>query len=151
MRQQVFDNNTSPRRTAADICVRENERGYVTLLSVLIGGTVTTAIAVTLLLLGIASSRTVLALQNSNEAKAFAYACAEEALGRIRMSSAFSGTGNFVFGRGTCSYAVLTTGGQGRVVQATGIAGVAVRKVEVIVNQIRPAIVAGSWQEVVDF
>jgi len=63
-------------------------------------------ITLSVILLGLGSSRTSFSLEQSNQAKALANACAEEALWQIRDSMAFTGSGSLVLGQGTCGYAV---------------------------------------------
>jgi prepilin-type N-terminal cleavage/methylation domain-containing protein len=70
----------------------KNSTGYVALITVLVLGAVGAAVAATLVLLGLSSSRTSFALEQSNQAKALANACAEEALQQIRDSSSFTGS-----------------------------------------------------------
>jgi len=123
-------------------------RGYITLMSVLIVGAAGTAIAISLILLGLSSSRTSFAVEQSNQAKGLANACAEEALQQIRDSTPFTGSGNLSLGEGACDYTVTSQGGQNRTITASGEVGTIVRKVEVIVNAIQPAIELSSWREV---
>ncbi len=122
--------------------------GYVTLIAVLIIGAVGVAIATSLLLLGLGSSRTSFALQQSNQAKGLANACMEEALQQINGSIPFSGTGTLTIGQGTCTYTVTKLTGQNRTVAATGTVGSIVRKVNVSIDKISPNIHITSWQEV---
>ncbi len=124
--------------------------GYITLISVLVVGAVGVAIATSLILLGVGSSRTSFAVEQSNQAKALANACAEEALQQIRDSTPFIGTGSLTLGQGTCSYTVTSQGGQDRTVTASSTVGTIIRKVKVIINNINPLITPTSWQEVAD-
>ena len=128
-----------------------NKKGYVALITVLISGAIGVAIATSLLLLGLGSSRTSFALEQSNQAKALANACAEEALQQIRDSTPFTGTGSLTLGQGTCGYTVVNDGGENRTVTASGTVGTVVRKIKIIVNTINPAINLTSWQEAADF
>jgi len=128
-----------------------NKKGYVALITVLISGAIGVAIATSLLLLGLGSSRTSFALEQSNQAKALANACSEEALQQIRDSTPFTGTGSLTLGQGTCGYTVVNDGGENRTVTASGTVGTVVRKIKIIVNTINPAINLTSWQEVADF
>ena len=128
-----------------------NKKGYVALITVLISGAIGVAIATSLLLLGLGSSRTSFALEQSNQAKALANACSEEALQQIRDSTPFTGTGSLTLGQGTCGYTVANDGGEIRTVTASGTVGTVVRKIKIIVNTINPAINLTSWQEVADF
>lgn len=127
------------------------QRGYITLISVLIIGAVGLAIATSLILLGLGSSRTGFALEQSDQAKGLAMACAEEALQQIRDSTPFVGAGTVTLGQGTCTYTVTNTGGQTRLIIASGTVGSVVRKVRITISQINPTIIISSWQEVADF
>lgn len=125
--------------------------GFITLISVLVVGAVGVAITVSMILLGLGSSRTSFAIEQSNQAKALVNACVEEALQQIRDSTPFTGSGNLTLGQGTCSYTVTSQGGQNRTVTASGTVGPIVRKVTVIVDKINPVSIVTSWQEVTDF
>ncbi len=126
-------------------------RGYITLISVLLVGAVGLSIASSVLVLGVGTARTGFALQQSNEAKALANACAEEGLQRIRESAVFEGTDSLTFGSGTCTFTVTNLGSQNRSITATGTVGTVVRKVAVTISAINPRIVVSTWQEVADF
>ena len=124
--------------------------GYITLISVLVVGAVGVAITISLILLGLGSSRTSFALEQSNQAKALTNACAEEAMQQIRDSMSFTGNGNLSLGQGTCNYTVTSQGGQNRTITALGTVGTIVRKVKIIISKINPTITVTSWQEVAD-
>ena len=127
------------------------KKGYITLLMVIIVGAIGVATGVSLLLLGVGSSRTSLSFEKSNQAKALSNACAEAALDQIRSSPSFSGSAGLTFGRGRCSYQVLNLGGQSRLINASGTVDEVVRKIKITLNQITPKINLTSWQEVSDF
>ncbi len=122
-------------------------KGYITLVSVLIVGAVGTAIALSLLLLGNGASRTSFALQQSAQSKGLVNACAEEALEQIRDATAYASSGNLTLGQGTCAYTVTNTGGTTRTVTASSTVGTIIRKVSITVTAINPLILIGSWQE----
>lgn len=127
--------------------LHNNQRGYITLLSVLIFGAIGIAITISLLLLGMGSSRTSFAYEQSHQAKALANACAEEAMQQIRDSTPFTGSGTLNLGKGSCTYTVTSQGGQNRAVAASGTVGTIIRKVKIILSAINPQIVVTSWQE----
>ncbi len=130
-------------------CVNPSmNRGYITLISVLVFGAVGTAIALSVILLGLGSSRTSFAWEQSNQAKALANACAEEALQQIRNLTSYTGSGNLSLGQGVCDYIVTTQGGENRTITALGEVGTITRNVEVIINTIEPAIELTSWREI---
>ena len=89
-------------------------------------------------------------MEQSNQAKALANACAEEALQQIRDSTPFTGTGNLTLGQGSCNYTVTSGGGQNRTIASTGTVGSIVRKVKTTIDKINPGINITSWQEVAD-
>lgn len=133
---------------------RDNNKkrgGYIILVSVLVVGAVGIVIGISLILLGLGSSRTSLALEQSNQAKALANACAERALQQIRDSTSFEGTGNLNLGQGSCTYAVTKLSGENRIVTASGVVGTVIRKVRITIDSIYPQIKVSSWQEVADF
>ena len=127
------------------------KKGYITLLMVIIVGAIGVATGVSLLLLGVGSSRASLSLDKSNQAKALANACAEQALDQIRTSPAFSGSASLTLGQGACSYTVTNLGGENRLINASGAVDEVLRKVKINLNQITPKINLTSWQEVSDF
>lgn len=125
----------------------KDNKGYILLLSVLVVGAVGVAIATSLLLLGLGSSRNSLSLEQSDQAKAVANACAEEALQQIRDNASFSGSNNLTLGQGTCLYSVTNLGGNNRQVVVSGTVGILIRKLTISVTAISPSIIIGSWQE----
>lgn len=126
----------------------KGSRGYITLMSVLVVGAVGVALTVSLILLGLGSSRTSFAVEQSNQAKALANACAEEALEQMREATDFTGNGSLALGAGNCTYNITSQGGENRTVTTSGTVGTLVRKVSILVNDITPVITVSSWQEI---
>lgn len=122
--------------------------GYITLLGVLVVGVVGISLSVSILLLGLGSSRTGFAVEQSYQVKALASACIEEALQRINDSTPFAGSNTLTIGQGTCTYTVTSQGGQNRTIAVSAVVGTMVRKVKIILDNINPAIRIVSWQEV---
>lgn len=127
-----------------------NSRGYITLVAVIIVGAVGVSVSLSLLWLGAGTSRSSLARQQSDQAKALANTCAEEALRQIRDSTPYSGTGNLTLGQGTCTYTVTVGSGEARTITASGTVGTIKRKISISLTAINPQIVVSSWQEVAD-
>lgn len=125
--------------------------GYIALMTVLIAGLISTSITVSLLLLGISQSKTTIAFDESNRAKALANACAEEALQQIRDTISFAGAGTLTFGADSCNYTVTDLGAENREITTLGTAATVVRKVKISISDITPLITISSWQEVADF
>lgn len=129
----------------------KNQDGFIILISILVVGAIGVAITISLILLGLGSSRTSFAVEQSNQAKALVNACAEEALQQIRDFLPFTGSGSLTLGQGSCSYTVTSQGVQNRTIIASGTVGTIIRKVRITINKINPTIVATSWQEVDGF
>jgi hypothetical protein len=127
----------------------KNEKGFVALLLVLIVGVVGIAIATSVVLVGVNSSRNGFLLVQSDEALAIAEACAEKGLEAIRENSMVSGTFSLNLGRGSCSYSVSILSGESRRVEAFGAVGNVRRKIRVEVDALKPRINISSWREVI--
>lgn len=141
----------SPKKSKVNGQWSNVKRGFITLVSIFVIGAVGIAITVSIILLGLGSSKSSFSIEQSYQSKALANACTEEALQQIRVSSSFTGSGNIAIGQGTCDYTVTSQGAENRTVTASGTVGTIVRKVKVIISAISPVINATSWQEVSDF
>ncbi|MBI2645178.1 hypothetical protein HYW94_03345 [Candidatus Uhrbacteria bacterium] len=128
-----------------------HHHGFIALISVLIIGVLGISIVTSLLLLGVGSSKTSLASEQSAQAKALANACAEEALQHIHDSTSYTGSDTLTLGQGTCAYTVTSQGGQNRTITSSGTVGTIIRKEKIIITGVNPAIQISSWQEVADF
>lgn len=117
-----------------------------TLFLVVIGGVV----AGSLILLGLGFSKTSLALDQSNQAKALANTCAEEALLKLKQNLSYTGNETITLASGTCQIQDVKGAGPNRIIQTTGTVGAIIRKVEVKVK-ISPSFTLSSWLEVSDF
>ena len=122
-------------------------KGFVTLISVLILGAVGVAVVVSLIQLGLGSSRTSFATEQSVQARGLADACGEQALDTLRTSPSYTGTTNVTLGQGTCSFTVTNTGGTTRSLTAVGTVGTIVRHLTITVATVSPVTLT-SWQEV---
>ena len=129
----------------------EYDAGYVTLLSVLVLGAVSSAVTITLLVLGIQSSQTSASGLRSLQAHALAEACTEEALQEIRDSLAYTGSGSLSNAAGSCQYDVSSEGVQKRRIEASGTVQSVTKKVEVTLDQINPEINITRWKAVRNF
>jgi len=127
------------------------EKGYITLLSVLVLGAIGTSVAISIILSGLNSSKTSFALEQANQAQALANTCAEEALQEIRDLTLFEGSDNIILGQGNCDYTVINLGDENREIQTIGTVGTIVKKTKIIIDTINPQINITSWQEVNNF
>lgn len=126
-------------------------KGYIALTSIIIIMAVIALIAISAGLLAISESNMGLTKDLSAKAYYLADACIEEALQEINDSIPFIGTGGLTIGSGSCSFTVTSTGGQTRLIDASGTVGSITRKVEVEIDAITPNINITMWQEVADF
>ncbi|MFC1645113.1 hypothetical protein ACFL08_03730 [Patescibacteria group bacterium] len=129
---------------------KSRAEGYITLLSILIIGSVGVVITTSLILLSIGSARTSFALEQANQAKGLANACTEEAVQQIQDDVPFTGSETLTIGQGECTYTVTSGGGGFRDITAVSTVGTITRKVEVSIDAISPSINIVSWQEVSD-
>ena len=127
------------------------EQGFALLIGTVIIGAVALSISIFLLMSGLQLSETGFAFQESSRARAYANACAEEALQQIRDAASYVGSDSLVFLQGSCSYVVTSQGGESRFIQSEGVADSSVRRAEIQVNAIQPSIQISSWQEVAEF
>lgn len=126
--------------------------GYVLLLSVLVVGTIGATVAVSLLVLGVISSKTTLANQQSLQARELADTCAHEAIERLTRDDTYASGETIILSTGVCTIdAVSGTGTTNRTVQTTGIAGAATRRVEVTITDLEFPVTVDAWEEVGDF
>lgn len=125
-------------------------KGYITLISVIIFGVLGLAVAVSLLLLGLGASKSSLAIEQSAQAKGAADACAEAGLQAIRSDSNYSGSANLTLGAASCAFTVTKGADENRIVSASGASGTIIRKVKVTLDKISPQLNLTSWQEVAD-
>lgn len=128
----------------------ENNNGFVALIAVLVLSAVGVSVGISLILLGLGSSRSSFALEQSNHAKALANACAEEALLKLKQNLSYAGNETLTFTSGTCQIQDVKGTGPNRIIKTTGTVGTIIRKVAVKVK-ISPSFELTSWQEVADF
>ena len=131
--------------------ISNHRRGYIALISVIIVGAIGTAIMLSVMLSGINSAKTDLALQQAGSAKTSSASCGEEALQKILETGTTTGSGGLTIGSSTCTYTITSLNGQNITIEATGISGVATSKVKIVIATTSPAILLSSWQEVADF
>ena len=131
---------------------KTNKPAFVTLVSILIAMAIGVSIAVSSMLLGISFSRNAFLIEQSNQAKALANACAEKALENLRENVNYIGNETINLGRGSCQiFTVLGSGNTNRTVQTTGTVSSIIRKVEVDISVVGPQMLLTDWQEVSGF
>lgn len=129
--------------------VRAVHDGYILLITILIIGTIASAILSSLLMLGIFSNNVSLSVLQANQSLAHAQGCAEYGLLKLRSLPSYAGNEFITIGSGQCE--ILSVGGIGnnnRVLCTEGKIGDEVRRLEIVIDQILPQTKIYSWQEV---
>lgn len=137
---------------------RLDKRGYVTLLATIVVTFLGMGLALSLIERSGVSQTATLVLERSFYARNYADACAEKALLSITQTESFSGTQDFDFDHGTCTYSVVPEVNQSTV-ESIGRADQVIRKVRVmaqtntVVGQsgTTTQIATIEWSEVADF
>lgn len=130
---------------------KKNQRGYLTLVSVLVVGAVGVSIAVSILLLSTGAIQTSYTTTQSEQALGLAEACAEQALQSLRLDVDYAGSESISLGQGSCE--ILAIGGSGysdRTVKTTGTVDAITKKIEIEVAEVASPLVLTSWQELAD-
>ena len=125
--------------------------GYITLVSVLVVGSIALASAVSLLLLGIDASRTALTNTQAAQARSLANTCAEVALDKLRQDTSYQGNETITFSNGSCTIATLFQSGSSTSIQLTAEVSGLTRKSMIQTATLIPQVQLESWQEVADF
>jgi len=122
-------------------------KGYVTLISILVLSAVGLSVVVSLVLLSVGSSRSSFILEQSNQAMFLANACAEEALMQIWNGDNFVGSGNLTLGQGTCTY-LISNASTPKTIAVSGTVGTVTRRISITIDSVNPYIHPSSWQEI---
>ncbi len=125
--------------------------GYILLLSILVIGTIASAVVASMILLGTSSARSALSIQQSADAIALSQGCTEYALMKLRIDPTYGGSEVITQFQAGGSCHVLSTGGAGndnRIICTEAKVGVVTRRMEIIVQRLLPKTLIYSWQEV---
>ena len=126
--------------------------GYIFLISVLVIGAVGATTAISLVLLGLASEQTSNTVVQSDQSFEYAQTCIERGLRSLRDDLTYGGDETFTFTRGSCT--MLSIGGSGnrdRTLCAEGRSGRSVRRLEILIRSLYPAVTIATWREVGTF
>ncbi len=126
------------------------QRGFSTLLVVIILGSVATGFILYGSITSLWSVRGSIDNKNSMQAGQLANACAEVALEVMREANSFIGVGSETINGNTCDYEVINNSGDNRIIKVTAIVGGLTRKLQITTDSFNPINVV-SWQNVGDF
>ncbi len=122
-----------------------NKKGFLTLMAVLVAGTIGTALLLLFLALGTRQVGWTLTRDEGAQAKAGALACADLALSAINVSDTYTGSGSSTNIADSCTYVVTDIGLGGKDIISTGIYKNATRKVHIILSASAPVPIISSW------
>ncbi len=127
---------------------KQNSDGFIALITILI-----ILGAVLLISLGISQrsfGEIQMSLQKSQSSQAFYLAnlCAEDALMKLKEDSNYLGNETITIGEESCQ--ILPIEGQWTVKVSANFQN-QIRKIKIVISQVNPKMIIGSWQEVPDF
>lgn len=125
----------------------QKNRGFSTLLIVILLGGVVLSLTLSLSTSNVWSIRSSVDYKNANIAKSLVNACAEVALEAMRENNSYTGTGNVALNNNSCTYTVSNTGGSNRSVTVSGTVSGVTRKLSITTSSFNPLTIA-SWQEI---
>jgi hypothetical protein len=123
--------------------------GYIFMVTVLVVGVITSATALSLMLLGWAAEQNGLAVAQSSQAFEYAQTCAERAIRSLRSDLYYAGNETATFTHGTCTIESIGGGGdEDRTICITGASGDNTRRIQIQLDTLFPAVTVRSWEEV---
>lgn len=128
-----------------------NKKGYVALFGVIIIGALALVIGLSFMAWALNSTKSSRDYNSSQQAKALANACAEQALLEISNSTSYTGSTTLTIGSGQCTYVVSNLGGSNRQINASGTINSVTRRAKILIDQVSPSINITSWEELADF
>ena len=131
---------------------KQNNNGYIALVSVLIISAVVLLVAINASLFGISESDVATREYQSSRAFYLAMLCAEDGLMKLKEDINYSGNETLDIEGGEC--AILPVEGSGnfnRTVKTTGTFSDQIRKIKIEINRVNPIMNIRSWEEVSDF
>ena len=110
----------------------KNKSGYVAMMSVLVISAVGVIISISLLIVGMSSGRTSLDLGQGYGSRYYAHACADFALGKIRLYASYSGDEVIDFEDGYCEVLPVNESSGTYEIMVKGVVGRTLSKMEVV-------------------
>jgi Tfp pilus assembly protein PilX len=127
-------------------------KGYVALVTVLMIGAVTSAVAIASVLAGLGTSRTSSELSDSQQATVSAETCTEYAMLKLKKDLSYSGNESLVVEKITCRILPIEgTGNNNRTIKTEGLHNNNTSRIQVVLRKINPRTQIESWIEVPNF
>lgn len=130
---------------------KTKEKGYVTLITTLIVGSLGILVTLGMLQVGLIQTQTAIVFSDSKKAANLANACAEYALQEVRNNTAFTGSATITISSQDCDYEVLSLGGESRRINSESVVNNATKRIQVDLSAINPLIDIDSWVFVESF
>ena len=126
------------------------EKGFSTLLIVIIIGTIITGLILYTSTAGLWSVKGSIDDKISMQVEQMANSCAELALEQMREDNNFTGSGSGTIVSDSCNYTVTNTGGNNREIQSVSTINGITKKIKITTDSFNPINIS-SWQNVGDF
>jgi len=127
---------------------KQNQKGFIALVTVLIILAITLAAGIGLGLRSISEMKMGLQKSQSSQAYYLANLCAEQALMKLKENSNYSGNEIINMENGSCE--ILSVEGNW-IVKVSGTFSNQTKKMKIVISQINPEMIIDSWEEVADF
>lgn len=127
--------------------------GYIFLVSILILGTIAMTVTLSMLLLSISAEQNGQTVAQSGAAFDAAQTCIERAIRSLRADPTYAGRETISVSSGaTCEIkGIGSSGNYRRSICAEGRSGSNTRRIEAMLNALRPSVRVRSWREVPTF
>lgn len=124
-----------------------SEKGFITIMSVLIVTLVGTAIALWGLAYATRSAKTDLVVIRSYQTRALLDACIEAALLQIRLNPSYTGASSVTIDEYSCKYHVTLNGDGEKVIDSEGGGNSIIRHLTVVLSDYASDITIKTWEE----
>ena len=130
----------------------DRTKGFIALTSVLVLSTIMLSIFVGATSRSISELNITSTLSASEQAEALTRACAEYAIIEIQRTLDYSGDERLDIGDGSCDIQpVLGSGNTNRTIRTESTVSGVTRRMEIVMAQVSPEAVIGSWNNVTEF
>lgn len=132
--------------------MKNNQEGFIALISILIIGAIVLVISIGLSLRSIGETDMSLSEQESHKALALANLCVEQALMKLEAILNYAGNESIIIGSESCAIRPISgSGNLNRIVETQSTVSGYTKKIKAVVSQISPTMKITSWEEVSNF
>ena len=135
-----------------DYEIRKRKDGFIALISLVIISAIVLVVSLGVSLRSIDQTRSGMTNEFGMRALSSAERCAEEALMRLKNDLLYAGGESIIEGGETCEILPITgAGNTDRTVQTRSTISAHTKKISIVVSQVNPLLIIGSWNAVPDF